>query len=272
MQLIDPFSGKYDAGDLFGSLGYGRKNGHTGSDWIVPAGSSVPAIGDGVVVAGGWHDGNGNYVCVKLEDGHHFAYLHLQAAASVNVGERITRGQIIAKSGNSGTNSQGAHLHITISDSIQAYVGLGNKVDPFGFITARLNGASPRWPPPRRPVRVAPTLSASPTPPASSVCSAHCTSTSARSTTTSALVPGPRSHGSSGATGGTSATTSSAPTCGRRSRADMEARNRGRIAETAAEYARVVKLNGTHPEDVEPWPDLEKTIPRHQLNHETETA
>lgn len=54
-------------------------------------------------------------------------------------------------------------------------------------------------------------------------------------------------------------------------RADMEARNRGRIAETAAEYARVLKLNGIHPDDVEPWPALEKTIPRHQLNHETET-
>lgn len=144
MHLIDPFPGKYDASDPFGSLGYGRKNGHTGSDWIVPAGSSVPAIGDGVVVAKSWHDGNGNYVCVKLEDGHYFAYLHLQVAASVNVGDRITRGQIIAKSGNTGTNSQGAHLHVTISDSVQAYVGLGNKVDPFGFIAARLsNGSSP---------------------------------------------------------------------------------------------------------------------------------
>lgn len=54
-------------------------------------------------------------------------------------------------------------------------------------------------------------------------------------------------------------------------RADMEARNRGRIAETAAEYARVLKLNGIDPDGVEPWPSLEKTIPRHQLNPETET-
>jgi hypothetical protein len=53
-------------------------------------------------------------------------------------------------------------------------------------------------------------------------------------------------------------------------RADMEARNRGRIAETAAEYARVLKLNGIDPDDVEPWPALEKTIPRHRLNLETE--
>ena len=54
-------------------------------------------------------------------------------------------------------------------------------------------------------------------------------------------------------------------------RADMEARNRGRIAETAAEYRRTLQLNGIDPDDVEPWPALEKTIPRHQLNHETET-
>jgi peptidoglycan hydrolase-like protein with peptidoglycan-binding domain len=142
MQLIDPFPGKYDASDPFGSLGYGRKNGHTGSDWIVPAGSPVPAIGDGVVVAKGWHDGNGNYVAVRLEDGHVFAYLHLQTAASVNVGDRVTRGQFIAKSGNTGTNSQGAHLHITISDSVQAYVGLGNKVNPYEFIQAHVTGSA----------------------------------------------------------------------------------------------------------------------------------
>ncbi|MFJ3393974.1 peptidoglycan-binding protein [Leifsonia aquatica] len=142
MQLIDPFPGKYDASDPFGSLGYGRTNGHTGSDWIVPAGSSVPAIGDGVVVAKGWHDGNGNYVSVKLEDGHYFAYLHLQSPASVNVGDHVTRGQIIAKSGNTGSNSQGAHLHVTISDSVQAYVGLGNKVNPYEFIQAHVTGSS----------------------------------------------------------------------------------------------------------------------------------
>jgi len=142
MQLIDPFPGKYDASDPFGSLGYGRTNGHTGSDWIVGGGSPIPAIGDGEVVAVGWHAGNGNYLAVRLEDGHVYAYLHMDRTAPVKVGQRVARGQIIGYVGNTGTNSQGAHLHVTISDSVQAYVGLGNKVNPYEFIQARVGGGS----------------------------------------------------------------------------------------------------------------------------------
>ncbi|MFJ3393977.1 hypothetical protein [Leifsonia aquatica] len=54
-------------------------------------------------------------------------------------------------------------------------------------------------------------------------------------------------------------------------RADMEARNRGRIAEAAAEYRRTLQEHGIDPDAAYGWPALEKTIPRHQLNHETET-
>lgn len=137
MQLIDPFPGTYDASDPFGSLGYGRSNGHTGSDWIVASGTPIPAIGSGIVVAKGWHDGNGNYVAVRLEDGHVYAYLHMDRPAPVAVGEAVTIGQIIGYAGNTGSNSQGSHLHVTISDAITAYIGLGKKSDPWAFIQAR---------------------------------------------------------------------------------------------------------------------------------------
>ncbi|WP_223693801.1 M23 family metallopeptidase [Leifsonia poae] len=141
MQLVDPFPGKYDASDPFGSHGYGRTNGHTGSDWIVGAGSPIPAIGDGEVVAVGWHPGNGNYLAVRLEDGHVYAYLHMDRPAPVTVGQKVTRGQTIGYVGNTGTNSQGSHLHITISDAVTAYIGLGHLIDPWQFIQDHLTTA-----------------------------------------------------------------------------------------------------------------------------------
>ncbi|MFK3671463.1 M23 family metallopeptidase [Leifsonia aquatica] len=135
--------GRYDAADPFGNYG-GRAYPHTGSDWNgVPAGTAAMAIGTGVVVNKQWHAGNGNTVTVKLPDGHYYAYLHLNAEAPVAVGQTVTIGQVIGYVGNTGTNSQGAHLHITVSDSPSAYAGLGNKIDPWAFIQAHKNDTDP---------------------------------------------------------------------------------------------------------------------------------
>lgn len=145
MRLMEPLAppGRYDAADPFGNYG-GRQYPHTGSDWNgVPAGTAAMAIGTGVVVNKQWHAGNGNTVTVKLPDGHYYAYLHLNAEAPVAVGQAVTIGQVIGYVGNTGTNSQGAHLHITVSDSPSAYAGLGNKIDPWQFIQDHKNDTDP---------------------------------------------------------------------------------------------------------------------------------
>ncbi|WP_349863593.1 M23 family metallopeptidase [Leifsonia sp. WHRI 6310E] len=145
MRLMEPLAppGRYDAADPFGNYG-ARQYPHTGSDWNgVPAGTAAMAIGTGVVVNKQWHAGNGNTVTVKLPDGHYYAYLHLNAEAPVAVGQTVTIGQVIGYVGNTGTNSQGAHLHITVSDSPSAYAGLGNKIDPWQFIQDHKNDTDP---------------------------------------------------------------------------------------------------------------------------------
>jgi hypothetical protein len=136
MELIDPFPGRYDAADPFGNSKAPRTYPHTGSDWIVGAGSDIPAIGAGVIVNKQWHSGNGNTVTVKLDgDSRYYAYLHLKEPITLDVGARVELGQTgWAKSGATGTNARGAHLHVTISDSPDAYVGLGNRVDPYAYI------------------------------------------------------------------------------------------------------------------------------------------
>jgi hypothetical protein len=138
MRLIDPLPGRYDSSDPYGST-RGRPYPHTGSDWPAPEGTPAVAIGAGRVVNKQWDAGNGNTVTVLLPDGHYYAYLHLLSAASVAVGQQVSLGQTIGSVGNTGTNSHGSHLHITVSDSPSAYVGGGRTIDPWAFIQAHIN-------------------------------------------------------------------------------------------------------------------------------------
>lgn len=153
----------YDASDPFGSMSGGRTYPHTGSDYSIGSGSTVESVADGVVYHTGFNAGNGNYVCCYLpghdwdgvQGGTYIAYLHL-SEIHVQEGTTVAEGQAIGLSGNTGTNSRGAHLHITLSNSDRAYLGEGDKVDPYAWIEARIGQSAP-----------APTPTPGPTPPPS---------------------------------------------------------------------------------------------------------
>lgn len=134
-----PSDYRYDSSDPFGSTA-GRRYPHTGSDYFAPTGSPVYAIANGVINHIGETSYNGKTVMQSI-DGHglNAAYLHLSNNSVVGDGQRVSEGQIIGYSGNSGSNSLGPHLHITISNGA-AYDGLGAKIDPYAFITS--NGAT----------------------------------------------------------------------------------------------------------------------------------
>ena len=140
--LVEPFPGHYDASDPFGNIGIRDPNGpgHLGSDWNgLPAGTPVPSISDGVVVDVGVESGNGNRIGISIGDtGLYAGYIHLDQYPTLHVGDVVRQGDIIGLLGNTGSNSYGAHLHITISDSPQAGLGLGNKIDPYAYITGHL--------------------------------------------------------------------------------------------------------------------------------------
>jgi len=133
--MRQPCDYRYDASDPFGSMAGGRKYPHTGSDWPAPTGSNAYAISDCVVTATGWHNGNGNYVAVRLLDGSYWSYIHLSKILC-NVGQSLAEGAILALTGNTGTNSRGPHLHCSHSDSPQVYVGLGHLTDPWEYLKA----------------------------------------------------------------------------------------------------------------------------------------
>ncbi|USD64537.1 murein DD-endopeptidase MepM [Vibrio sp. SCSIO 43136] len=87
----------------------GRVAPHNGTDFATPIGTPIMATGDGVVVKAQKHPLAGNYVVIKHGREYMTRYLHLHRIL-VKPGQRVTRGQKIALSGNTG-RSTGPHLH-----------------------------------------------------------------------------------------------------------------------------------------------------------------
>lgn len=97
---------------------------HSGNDEAAPIGTPVHAAGDGVVEFAGvfddtYHDNllwlmgmGGNVLVLNCGDNEpSFVYAHLNKF-HVKAGDRVTKAQIIADSGNSGYATTGAHLHV----------------------------------------------------------------------------------------------------------------------------------------------------------------
>jgi murein DD-endopeptidase len=61
---------------------------------------------------------SGNYISLDLGGGRFAFYEHLQQGSiMVKAGQRVTRGQVIAKLGSSGSSSIGPHLHFHVADA-----------------------------------------------------------------------------------------------------------------------------------------------------------
>lgn len=97
-------------------------------DWKMPEGTTVLAARPGMVVKiraesdiGGpsiEFDRDNNYVLIRHDDGTLAHYCHLQKSGNlVNVGDFVSAGQPIARSGNTGFSS-GPHLHFCVFKTI----------------------------------------------------------------------------------------------------------------------------------------------------------
>jgi len=90
----------------------GRNTLHKGLDLAVPIGTPVRAAAHGVVVEAGWRSGYGLTVRIDHGYGYQTLYGH-NSRLLVKTGQRVTKGQIIARSGSSG-RSTAPHLHYEI--------------------------------------------------------------------------------------------------------------------------------------------------------------
>ncbi|WP_420319339.1 peptidoglycan DD-metalloendopeptidase family protein [Halomonas smyrnensis] len=111
-----PFSGHYRISSSFNLRRHhpvtGRISPHKGTDFAMPSGTPVDAPADGRVELVGNHPLAGRYIVIRHDNGYKTRYLHLSKPL-VSRGERVTRGERIALSGNTG-RSTGAHLHYEV--------------------------------------------------------------------------------------------------------------------------------------------------------------
>lgn len=104
-----------------------RRAMHTGLDFELPIGTPILAAGSGLVTEAGWDGQYGKTVVIKHHDGHSSRYAHADELL-VKQGDEVKRGQMIAKSGNTG-RSTGPHLHFEVLKD-------GKAVDPAQYLWA----------------------------------------------------------------------------------------------------------------------------------------
>lgn len=91
---------------------------HSGVDFRASVGTPVLAMADGTVSGVGDTDTTcpgasfGKWVFIEYNNGLSSAYGHL-SLSKVNVGQKVSRGEVVAYSGNTG-HTTGPHLHVTV--------------------------------------------------------------------------------------------------------------------------------------------------------------
>ena len=124
LPLASPITSGYGNARVFNGV---LKSFHSGTDFKAKVGTPVKAINDGKVVLVKDRYYAGGSVIIDHGKGIYSCYYHLSKFL-VKKGEKVKRGQIIAKSGESGRVS-GPHLHLSIKIK-------GISVDPLQFIDA----------------------------------------------------------------------------------------------------------------------------------------
>ena len=135
--------------DTFGThRALGKKLGlgpHRGIDYAVQSGTPLLAIGSGRVKCMGYTQVLGNFIEIsvpvivkgKLEV-KIFGYYHLleEPEKMWKIGDPVKGGQVLCKSGNTGTATSGAHLHLMAGDKIN--LATNPVEDPLPLIEATL--------------------------------------------------------------------------------------------------------------------------------------
>lgn len=134
-----PFGNPSPSSDITSDFGnrldpfLGRLALHAGIDFRATVGTRIRSAAPGTVTNAGLTGGYGNMVEIDHGNGVSSRYAHLSTVL-VKVGDQVTEGEVIAKSGNTG-RSTGPHLHYEIRLN-------GEAVDPIRFLDASRKLAS----------------------------------------------------------------------------------------------------------------------------------
>jgi murein DD-endopeptidase MepM/ murein hydrolase activator NlpD len=121
-------------------------------DFAMTVGSRVAATSDGVVVAAEKSFPNStltpeeeNYICLSHGDGRWSYYSHLdQNGVFVEVGDNVRQGQLIGRSGKSGTAVAHLHFQVFLADAMTVPVTFRNtRPHPNGLVQGEAYTAEP---------------------------------------------------------------------------------------------------------------------------------
>lgn len=140
--MIVPFAGfKPGAVSKGGSVGAPRDGGrrkHNGEDFAAPVGTAIVAPASGVIIATPQGGAGGHQVRIRTDDGTVFGFAHL-SKLTAKVGATVSAGEELGLSGNTGINTSGPHVHMTVTAG-------GKKVSPSEFFAGKptaVAGAGP---------------------------------------------------------------------------------------------------------------------------------
>ncbi|MBQ4578692.1 MAG: peptidoglycan DD-metalloendopeptidase family protein [Clostridia bacterium] len=121
--FIKPSNGRYSSG-----YGYRPNLGdfHTGVDFAGATGTNIWAADGGVVIHAGWKGNYGYCVIIDHQNGYTTYYAHCSKLL-VKRGDKVAKGDIIAKVGNTG-RSYGSHVHFEIRKN-------GKTQNPLNYIS-----------------------------------------------------------------------------------------------------------------------------------------
>ena len=100
---------------------YSNPSLHAGIDVAVPENTDILAPVSGKITAVSSNKSSGNFVEMRGDDRRVYSFSHINNA-TVSRGQKVTRGEVIAKSGNTGPSS-GPHVHFSIKER-------GKRIDP----------------------------------------------------------------------------------------------------------------------------------------------
>ncbi|HHY42823.1 MAG TPA: peptidoglycan DD-metalloendopeptidase family protein [Thermoanaerobacterales bacterium] len=112
-------------GTITSPYGYRGREFHSGIDIAQSKGAPVRASNSGTVTFAGWRGGYGNLVIINHGGGIETYYAH-NSAITVSVGQKVEKGQQIAKVGSTG-RSTGNHVHFEIRIN-------GSPVNPLNYL------------------------------------------------------------------------------------------------------------------------------------------
>lgn len=136
MSILYPFTGTYRVSSGYGDRTAptdGASTDHKGIDFSVPINTDIISSTAGRVAEVGYNSSRGNYVVINNDSGISSVYQHLNSVLAKQ-GDVVRQGQVIAKSGNTGTTT-GPHLHYELKID-------GQNVDPLLYLQTydQING------------------------------------------------------------------------------------------------------------------------------------